>query len=74
MRKYKLRISGVLVAMGYAIIIIISIGCNRNSNKTIKSTPNLVLILVDDLGYGDLPSYGNLIVKTPNIDKLVRWY
>jgi len=74
MRKFKLRISGVLVAMGYAIIIIISTGCNRNSNsnKTMKSTPNLVLILVDDLGYGDLPSYGNLIVKTPNIDKLVR--
>lgn len=32
--------------------------------------PNLVLIVADDLGYGDLATYGNLIVKTPNIDKL----
>jgi len=29
------------------------------------------LILVDDLGYGDLSSYGAKDMKTPNIDKLV---
>ena len=33
--------------------------------------PNIVLILVDDLGYGDLSSYGAKDMKTPNIDKLV---
>jgi len=33
--------------------------------------PNIVLILVDDLGYGDLSSYGAMDMKTPNIDKLV---
>lgn len=36
------------------------------------SSPNLVLILVDDLGYGDLASYGHRIVKTPNIDRLAQ--
>lgn len=34
--------------------------------------PNLVIILADDLGYGDLATYGHQIVKTPNIDKLAQ--
>lgn len=32
--------------------------------------PNIVLILADDLGYGDLGCYGATKVKTPNIDQL----
>jgi len=33
--------------------------------------PNVLVILADDLGYGDLSSYGATDLKTPNIDKLV---
>ena len=32
--------------------------------------PNLVLILADDLGYGDLGSYGQRTVQTPRLDRL----
>jgi arylsulfatase A-like enzyme len=32
--------------------------------------PNVVIILADDLGYGDLGSFGNAKIKTPNIDRL----
>ena len=32
--------------------------------------PNVVLIFVDDLGYGDLGCYGETKVQTPNIDQL----
>lgn len=34
--------------------------------------PNVLLILVDDLGYGDLGSYGAKDLDTPHIDRLVR--
>jgi len=35
-----------------------------------KQPPNVVLIFMDDMGYGDLSSYGALDIRTPHIDKL----
>jgi arylsulfatase A-like enzyme len=34
--------------------------------------PNVVLILMDDLGYGDVGSYGGPDARTPNVDRLAR--
>jgi len=36
------------------------------------SPPNVLLILVDDLGYGDLSCYGATDLQTPNLDRLAR--
>ena len=32
--------------------------------------PNIIFIMADDLGYGDLGCYGQKVIKTPNIDRL----
>ncbi len=37
-----------------------------------KSTPNIVLIMADDLGWKDLHCYGNENVDTPNLDRLAK--
>ncbi len=37
-----------------------------------QDKPNIVLILADDLGFGDLGCYGAKDLKTPNIDKIAR--
>ena len=34
------------------------------------SPPNIVLIFVDDMAYGDASCYGGRLIKTPNIDRL----
>ena len=44
--------------------------CNAQSLKTNGSSPNIVLIYMDDMGYGDVDSYGGIGYTTPNIDKL----
>ncbi|XP_019482651.1 PREDICTED: arylsulfatase H [Hipposideros armiger] len=39
---------------------------------TRNSRPNIVLLMADDLGVGDLGCYGNYTMSTPNIDRLAR--
>lgn len=49
-------------------------GCNSNSpNKTKgEERPNIVIIYLDDLGYGDVSAYGAGELKTPAMDELAN--
>jgi arylsulfatase A-like enzyme len=50
-------------------LIVFVFGCDvKKEQKEIK--PNVIFILADDLGYGDLSCYGQVNFETPNIDKL----
>ena len=42
------------------------------SEKENSSTPNIVIIFMDDMGYGDISNFGAINYKTPNLDKLVN--
>src|SRR5688572_31960987 len=42
------------------------------ANPRASGRPNVVLILMDDLGYGDIGSYGVKDARTPNLDRLAR--
>ena len=58
------------------ILAIFSIGCtSQEANETSESTPelsqpNIIVLLADDLGYGDLSSYGSQSIETPHLDSL----
>lgn len=40
------------------------------AKQTPETKPNIVIFYIDDLGYGDLSSYGATAVQTPNVDQL----
>jgi arylsulfatase A len=60
-------LSILLVATAWTI----SVEAQRASDQSARK-PNVVLIMMDDMGYGDLGSYGGRDVRTPNIDRLAR--
>jgi arylsulfatase A len=45
---------------------------NKSQNVKADSKPNIILFFVDDMGYGDLPIYGNPATYAPNIQKMTR--
>ena len=53
------------------LFIIMILSCNSD-NVSKASRPNVILLLADDLGYNELGSYGQKIIKTPNLDKLAN--
>jgi arylsulfatase A-like enzyme len=59
----------VRLSLGLALLLAVGIagGCRSRSETT---HPNFVVLLADDLGYGDLGSYGAPDVRTPNLDRL----
>lgn len=58
----------------FGIIVLFLCACKKSisiNKKTIeKQSPNVILIMADDQGYGDFSCHGNPLLKTPNLDQL----
>ena len=61
------RLAAVFLA---ALLLVLGPSVNRAESAERK--PNVIFIMADDLGYGDLGCYGQTQIATPNIDRLAR--
>src|ERR1035437_6761578 len=61
MTKYKLNL---LLGGMFALLVTVPVAVRA------EKLPNMVIILADDLGYGDLTCYGHPTIRTPNLDRM----
>ena len=52
----------------FFLLIFSFFGCENSKNEK----PNIIYILADDLGYGEVGVYGQKFIETPNIDNLAK--
>lgn len=64
--KNKIYFTILLMFFGYSLL------AQQNSAADKPAHPNIIFIFIDDLGYGDLSSFGNRKTKTPHIDRLAN--
>lgn len=61
------RIIYCLSIVGVALVLV-----GRVNEAVADDRPNIILLLADDLGYGDLSCFGSPAVKTPHLDRLAK--
>ena len=55
-----------------SLLLQVVLGLSEHAQAQVPEKPNIIYIMADDLGYGDLGCYGQKVIKTPNIDRLAR--
>lgn len=63
--------SNKTILFGILLSLLLSVSCKKEENvSAVTRKPNVVIILTDDLGYGDLSSFGQKNYETPHIDNI----
>lgn len=56
--------------IGILFLFVVLVGFQKKNPTAPQSSPNVILIFMDDMGFGDLSCYGALDYHTPNLDRL----
>lgn len=66
MKKEKMCLLGLLPAL----TVPMTLPCLAGNNAELP--PNIIVVLTDDMGYGDIGIYGGKFIPTPNIDRMAE--
>ena len=69
-RREFLRRMGLAAASVPGLSLVTSCATDADRMAAGKQRPNVILVMTDDQGYGDLSCHGNPVLKTPNLDRL----
>ena len=61
----------ILIASAALSVVPTFVSAKVQQKKAQAQKPNIIFILCDDMGYGDLACYGQPFISTPNIDRMV---
>ena len=62
-----------ILLAGAALSVVPTLVAAKASGKRVQpKQPNIIFILCDDMGYGDLACYGQPYISTPNIDRMAE--
>lgn len=54
----------------FALSMLMTLACLSTCLVRAQARPNVIVIMVDDMGYGDLGCYGSTLINTPRIDRM----